>query len=102
MPLRNRSRQTGARRQRRLRFENLEERAILSLSQVGVLDERSPNQLGHSAGDEMPIVRQMEYLNRGLVALRTGPSSAYVGWRMLGTDPSEIAFNLYRSAEGEA
>ncbi len=50
----------------------------------------------------MPVVRQMEYLNRGLVALRTGDSSAYVSWRMLGTDPAEIAFNLYRLAEGEA
>jgi hypothetical protein len=42
----------------------------------------------------------MEYLNRGVVALPTGASSAYIGWRMLGTDPAGIAFNLYRVAAG--
>lgn len=38
----------------------------------------------------------MENLGRGVVAVRTGESTAYVGWRLLGTDPSAIAFNLYR------
>jgi rhamnogalacturonan endolyase len=46
--------------------------------------------------------RQMENLGRGLVALRTGTNSAYIGWRMLGTDPSGISFNLYRSQNGGA
>lgn len=40
--------------------------------------------------------RQMEKLGRGLVAVRQGGDSVYVGWRMLGTDPDDIAFNLYR------
>jgi autotransporter-associated beta strand protein len=44
--------------------------------------------------------RQMESLGRGVVAVRTGTTSVYVGWRMLGTDPEDIAFNLYRSANG--
>lgn len=39
--------------------------------------------------------RQMESLNRGLVAMKEG-QSVYVGWRLLGTDPSTISFNLYR------
>lgn len=39
---------------------------------------------------------QMEYLGRGVVALRTSSSQVYVGWRLLGTDPSGIAFNVYR------
>jgi autotransporter-associated beta strand protein len=46
--------------------------------------------------------RQMELLGRGVVAMRTGPSSAYVGWRLLGTDPENIGFNLLRSANGGA
>ena len=41
--------------------------------------------------------RQMENLGRGVVAVRTNDTTAYVGWRMLGTDPDDIAFNLYRS-----
>ena len=40
--------------------------------------------------------KQMEFLNRGLIAVRTGAGSVYVGWRMFGTDPSNIAFNIYR------
>lgn len=42
----------------------------------------------------------MENLGRGVVAVRTGSTQVYVGWRMLGTDPSNIAFNVYRSANG--
>ncbi|WP_230680393.1 rhamnogalacturonan lyase [Pontibacter sp. 172403-2] len=38
----------------------------------------------------------MEYLDRGVVAVHTGGNSVYVGWRMLGTEPDGIAFNLYR------
>ncbi|HMC10238.1 MAG TPA: hypothetical protein VKH44_03070, partial [Pirellulaceae bacterium] len=40
--------------------------------------------------------RQMEYLNRGIVAVYQGSGNDYVSWRMPGTDPSDIAFNLYR------
>lgn len=40
--------------------------------------------------------RQMEKLDRGLIAVRQNSDSVYVGWRMLGTDPDDIAFNLYR------
>lgn len=44
--------------------------------------------------------RQMEHLGRGVVAVRTGTSSVYVGWRLLGNDPDDVGFNLYRSANG--
>ncbi|MFM2081946.1 MAG: hypothetical protein RL380_637, partial [Verrucomicrobiota bacterium] len=46
--------------------------------------------------------RQLEKLGRGVVAVRTGTTSTYVGWRMLGTDAEDIGFNLYRSANGGA
>jgi len=46
--------------------------------------------------------RQMEKLGRGLVAVRQGGDSVYVGWRMLGTDPNDIAFNLYRQTGKQA
>ena len=41
--------------------------------------------------------RQVEYLTRGLVAVRTAANRVYVGWRMFGTDSSSIAFNVYRT-----
>ncbi len=40
----------------------------------------------------------MENLARGVVAVRSGEKSAYVGWRLLGTDPANVGFNLYRQA----
>jgi rhamnogalacturonan endolyase len=40
--------------------------------------------------------RQMERLNRGLVAIKGENNQVYIGWRLLGTDPADIAFNLYR------
>lgn len=43
---------------------------------------------------------QMERLSRGVVAVRSGSASVYVGWRMFGNDPAGIAFNLYRSTAG--
>ncbi|WIM41170.1 GDSL-type esterase/lipase family protein [Paenibacillus sp. PK4536] len=39
--------------------------------------------------------RAMEKLNRGLVAVKS-KNGIYVGWRMLGLDANNIAFNLYR------
>ena len=40
--------------------------------------------------------RQMEKLNRGLVAVRTSTNAVFLSWRVLGSDPDNIAFNLYR------
>jgi autotransporter-associated beta strand protein len=44
----------------------------------------------------------LENLGRGLVALRTSPTETVVTWRVLGTDPEDITFNLYRSSDGGA
>ncbi|GEO07146.1 rhamnogalacturonan endolyase YesW [Adhaeribacter aerolatus] len=38
----------------------------------------------------------MENLGRGVVAVHQGEGKVFVSWRMLGTDPVNIAFNLYR------
>lgn len=40
--------------------------------------------------------RQMEALNRGMLAMRTSSTQIYVGWRLFGNDPEAISFNLYR------
>jgi rhamnogalacturonan endolyase len=44
--------------------------------------------------------RQMEELGRGVVAINQGNGRVFVGWRLLGTDPEAIAFNLYRTTDG--
>lgn len=46
-------------------------------------------------GQSLPA-RYVEHLNRGVVAINKGSGNVYVGWRMLGTDSSDVAFNLYR------
>jgi hypothetical protein len=42
--------------------------------------------------------RQMEYLDRGLTAVKV-PEGVYLSWRYLGTDDPSISFNLYRNGE---
>ena len=37
-----------------------------------------------------------EKLGRGMVALPRDPTGNYVGWRLLQSDPADIAFNVYR------
>lgn len=40
--------------------------------------------------------RQMEYLNRGVVAIPDGKGNMYISWRLLVTDEDGVAFNVYR------
>ncbi|MXV17824.1 rhamnogalacturonan lyase [Hufsiella ginkgonis] len=40
--------------------------------------------------------RMMEKLDRGLIAIHQSADSVYVGWRLLGTEPHDVSFNLYR------
>src|ERR1041385_4901109 len=48
-------------------------------------------------------LRQMERLGRGVVAIRHNEKRVFVSWRLLRTDPDDVAFNLYRKAgAGEA
>lgn len=49
-----------------------------------------------------PAAFAVENLDRGLVALRTGDSSVYLGWRLLASDPATRVFNVYRSTNGGA
>ncbi len=53
--------------------------------------------LGITLANSVTTQRQMENLGRGVVAVNQGDGKVYVGWRMLGTDPDDIAFNLYRT-----
>jgi hypothetical protein len=40
--------------------------------------------------------KQMEYLDRGLVAIKDG-NKIFLSWRLLGTDPATISFNIYKN-----
>ncbi|QLD11408.1 rhamnogalacturonan lyase family protein [Microbacterium oleivorans] len=44
------------------------------------------------------LQRQAEYLDRGLAAVRTD-GGVLVSWRLLGTDPADAAFHVYRDGE---
>ena len=39
-----------------------------------------------------------EKLDRGLVAVRQADGSCYVGWRLLESDPADVAFHVYRQS----
>ncbi len=44
------------------------------------------------------IGKQMEFLTRGTVAVATG-NGVFLSWRIFGTDPQNIAFNVYRNGQ---
>lgn len=50
---------------------------------------------GRASGDAFPA-RYVESLDRGVVAINKGSGNVYVGWRLLGNDSPNVAFNLYR------
>lgn len=43
--------------------------------------------------------RQMEKFGRGTIAICQTNGSVFVGWRLLGTDPDDVAFNIYRETD---
>lgn len=45
--------------------------------------------------------RPMEDLGRGVVAVRASEQNVLVTWRLLGLDPDNIGFNVYRNANGD-
>ena len=106
--------------QRRLAVESLEARHLLSATTVPIADLIAPptalvvaaEELGsveksgsENQGDTQArggqLLRQVERLDRGVIAVRSGASEVYVGWRLLGTDDTtDTFFNLYRAADG--
>lgn len=42
--------------------------------------------------------RQLEALNRGLVAVKT-ESGVFISWRLLGTENASVSFNVYRNGQ---
>ncbi|KAK7414932.1 hypothetical protein QQX98_006257 [Neonectria punicea] len=52
--------------------------------------------LGYAAANPRP----MENLGRGVVAVRSNETHVLVSWRLLGLDPDDIGFNVYRATGG--
>jgi len=48
-------------------------------------------------GVEAHAARQVEKLDRGLVAVSTGGSNVFVSWRLQGYEPLDLGFDLYRN-----
>jgi len=71
----------------------------LALGCLSAIQLFSPSAL--SAAAPLPP-SLMEKLDRGVVAVRATENTAYVSWRLLGTEPQDTAFNLYRSTDGAA
>ncbi|NDW19123.1 T9SS C-terminal target domain-containing protein [Dysgonomonas sp. 216] len=46
--------------------------------------------------------RKMEKLDRGVVAIHKGNNNVFISWRLLATDPDDIAFNVYRQRGAQA
>lgn len=44
--------------------------------------------------------RRMEYLDRGMVGIKTSHNSVFISWRLRATDHENEAFHLYRQYEG--
>ncbi|GGW36067.1 rhamnogalacturonan lyase [Streptomyces griseoloalbus] len=62
---------------------------------VAALAGAGPTALSPSSA-EAATARQVEALDRGVVSVHNG-SGNLVGWRWLGTDPDDVAFNVYRA-----
>lgn len=45
--------------------------------------------------------RTMENLDRGVVAVRQSTDSVFVSWRLLGTEPEDLSFNIYRQTANQ-
>ncbi len=54
--------------------------------------------LSQKSIQEFPV-RQMETLDRGIVAIRKSPEEVFISWRLFGTDPDKTGFNLYRDSK---
>ncbi|MFS0691588.1 rhamnogalacturonan lyase [Streptomyces nitrosporeus] len=79
-----------ARRRRRL----TRGRSLIGVLTAGVLAAAGTVALGPAS--QAATARQAEALDRGVVSVHTD-SGNLVSWRWLGTDPDNVAFNVYRA-----
>ena len=103
MPIRRPRRRTTTDRQATTGPERLESRRVLAGDLAAAAEVFLPAGEGFAEVAVLGVARQVEFLTRGVNASYLGANRAYVDWRLLGTDPGSIAFNLYRvSGAGQA
>lgn len=54
--------------------------------------------LGSLLGTAPAAPRQMEFLDRGVVAIHQPDGKVFVSWRLLAGDPDGVSFNVYRTS----
>lgn len=69
--------------------------AVLPAATAGGADSPGPKNSGAKVSG-YATTRIRERLDRGVVAVRTSPTTVYVGWRQLDDDKAGAAFNVYR------
>ncbi len=55
-----------------------------------------------AAGAAKEKLRDMEFLDRGIVAVHQSDGKVFVSWRLLATDPTAVGFNVYRETAAPA
>ena len=77
---------------------------VVAVATVGLFAITSrPTRLGVAQNPTVRrshVRRQLESLGRGVVAVHYETGKVFVGWRLLGTDPESITFNVYRTTSG--
>lgn len=66
---------------------------FMVLTAAPVFSEAEPEQ----AAAVSDTSRQMENLNRGGFAATNPTGGVYLGWRLLGTEPMDTVFNVYKN-----
>ncbi len=61
-----------------------------------------PDYVAWSKKNPVTQPRQMERLERGVVAVPVEPGKVWVSWRLLATDPADVAFNVYCTSHDHA
>ncbi len=72
-------------------------KAISLLAAATMMATVTAGAVSAAPGDSSPV-RQMEFLDRGLVTMQKA-DGIYMSWRFLGTDPDDVSFNIYRDGE---
>ena len=68
--------------------------AAIALSSLAAVFSLAPAALADTAGGP----RQMEYLDRGTVAVKVD-NGVYLSWRLLGTEEYDQGFDIYRTTD---
>lgn len=63
---------------------------------VKPVNETTVEQTKQYIKDQPHLLRQMEYLDRGLLAVQLD-KTVYLSWRWLGTESSHVTYNIYRN-----